>query len=126
MKPIIILFVIALLSGCASMIAPTEDLIREKTVIEIGGNEPDSKEYIIHIPAGKEFPVTLDVDGSLLRKKGKTVTFISLDKELYLFNYWASYDGKHWSRLNELFGFTISVGVKPKGGHVTVGISQRE
>lgn len=115
-----------LLAGCATVITPPEDLPGDRPVIEMGSQAPDHKEYVLHIPAQTEIPVRLLVKGSVFTGQGHAQTSVRLKREIYLYKYWASYDGQTWQRSHDLFETQVAVGVETTGGEVQVIMNRRE
>ncbi|USF86327.1 hypothetical protein [Candidatus Endoriftia persephonae] len=113
------------ISGCASMAPPSSAEMAKLPVVEIGSGTPDSPDYVLHIPAGQTFPVELVIDGSMLQQKAGANTQVSLQRELYLYKQWLSYDGKSWQPTHEQVDFTLSAGLNGEGGKVVVKANDR-
>lgn len=119
MKPVILVstvMALCILSGCASVQAPSASLIDEVPVIQIGATEKPPKEHIIFIPANVSFPVEVKMDGSAFAYAPSLSTTASLKKDLYLYQYWASHDGKNWVEAHKMFKADVSAGVSASGG----------
>ena len=112
------------LSGCASMIAPSAEKLAALPVVEIGQTAPADGEYILHIAAGKPIPFKLEVTGNAITRPGSAATIVASRKEVYLYKYWASLDGKTWQRTHRLFKTTLSVGLDPNGGTAIVRLDK--
>ncbi|MBA1331567.1 hypothetical protein QQ73_10620, partial [Candidatus Endoriftia persephone str. Guaymas] len=52
-------------------------------------------------------------------------TQVSLQRELYLYKQWLSYDGKSWQPTHEQVDFTLSAGLNGEGGKVVVKANDR-
>jgi len=115
---------VVLLAGCASLRpAPVEEIAR-LPVVRVGAT-PGAAEYVVFYPAGHPFPATLEVGGSLLAAPQKVSTAITFTRDLYLYKYWASHDGKHWRNSHELLGVAFSGGFDVAGGHANVQLDAR-
>ena len=112
------------LSGCASMIAPSAEKLAALPVVEIGQTAPADGEYILHIAAGRPIPFKLEVAGDVITRPGLATTVVESRKEVYLYKYRASLDGKTWQRTHQLFKTAFSVGLDPNGGTATVRIDK--
>ena len=102
---------ILMLTGCAAMQPATTEAIAKLPVVRIGAPPPNSGEYIIHYPAGYEFPVTLSTRGSLFASDMKIKAHTTLSRDLYLYKYWASHDGRHWANAHALLNVEFDGGV---------------
>jgi len=112
------------LSGCASMIAPSAEKLAALPVVEIGQTSPADGEYILHIAAGKPIPFKLEVAGDAITRPGLATTVVESRKEVYLYKYWASLDGKTWQRTHQLFNTAFSVGLDTNGGTAIVRVDK--
>ena len=124
MRIVAVITLVSLLGGCAALSAPSTDLIKQKPVVQMGDPKPEGHDYILYIPGGQIFPVALTVEGTLLRQSGEATTQVSLDRDLYLYQKWASYDGKDWQRLNAVIGLKIGTGMGSEGGVVKISAEQ--
>jgi hypothetical protein len=123
-QPLLATLCVMLLSGCAGMQNPPEDLLKQVPVIEIGKPEPADKNYILYIPGGITIPVHLAVKGPLLVNPGEASTRVQLTQSLYLYKEWSSLDGKNWT--HQAFQGRVAIGLASKGGIVEVFISRPE
>jgi len=121
----ILLFGISILfSGCASMFVPDSAVIKNLPIIEIGSQQkkPENNEYVLHIPAGAEVPVHFSIKGGLVSSKIEHKSTTKINKELYIYKYWASLDGKNWQPSRDLITMPITIGLGPEGGQVHISI----
>jgi len=81
--------------------APTET-IAKLPVVRVGSQPPQNTEYVVFYPAGFPFPVKLNTSGSLFASDKQNESQATLAKDLYLYKYWASHDGKLWKNSHEL------------------------
>lgn len=125
MKRLLSALFIVLLSGCASLNAPSADLINEIPVVEMGAKAPEGNNYILHVPAEQTFPVQLSVAGSLFTKTGEAKTQASFKRDVYLYKHWVSYNGKDWQPLDKLLALSLATGLGPEGGIVKVEVDER-
>jgi len=113
---------VMLLTGCAGLQGPPEDLLKRVPVVEIGQPEPADKNYILYIPGGKAIPVQMTVKGPLVVNPGEATTRIQLTRSLYLYKEWSSLDGRNWT--HQAFQGRVSIGLAPQGGIVEVFVSR--
>ena len=124
MRMISVLFCsIILISGCTTLLAPGSDLIDQTMVAQLGDTEPAEKgSYILHIPAGQRVPIRILIDGTMFRNDENIEAEVSLAHDLYLYKYWASYDGKNWKKWNDLVKIGVSSGMGTKGAELNATI----
>jgi hypothetical protein len=109
--------------ACTSIPAPDRGLIERKPVVRLGDAEPSEKgEYILRIPAGQPLPVRLHVGGSLFQRSEDIATDFKLTRDLYLYKYWASYNGRDWNRWGDMVGVEVSSGLGTKGAEFKVDL----
>lgn len=111
-----------LLTGCAAMHSPPDDLLKRVPVVEIGQPEPADKHYVLFIRAGKPVPVHLTVKGPLFLQPGLATAQIQLSQSLYIYKEWSSLDGINWT--HQGFEGDVSLGLAPKGGIVDIHVSR--
>jgi hypothetical protein len=112
-----------LLYGCASINTPSSSLIETKPVITIGEVSRASEDSVVFIPANMEFPVEFSVKGNVFEKNVSSKVMVSFKKDIYLYKYWASLDGKKWVNSHELMDVEPSGGFDVSGGKVGVEIN---
>jgi hypothetical protein len=115
---------IPILAGCTALPAPDSGLIDRKPVAQLGDGEPAKPgDYILRIPAGEPVPIKLSLRGSLFKTGEDVEAEVRVSRDLYLYKYWASYDGKDWKRWNELVGVKVSSGVGTNGAQFDVQVN---
>jgi hypothetical protein len=112
-------------TGCAAWRAPDADLATRLPIIEIGQPKPDTKEYILRVPARKPIPVIVTFDGSFLTEEGAAETAIQVRQDVYLYKQWASFDGKIWQRSHSIFDTRLGVGLDTEGGKVEIKLDEK-
>jgi hypothetical protein len=101
MKPSIALLASACLglTGCASLMSPPDeppaDELAKATVVEYGQPAP-SQPFVLHYRAGVPLAIVASVSGTLLEKEDKANLQVALRRDIYLYKYWASFDGRTW------------------------------
>ena len=125
MKKLIIILTAAvaiLFSGCASMFVPDSDLIDKLPIVKIGSEKPAGHEYILHVPAGVEFPINFSVKGNLISSPVESKLSTRVNHELYIYKFWTSLDGKNWQPSRDLINMPITIGVDPEGAQMHVKV----
>jgi hypothetical protein len=111
------------LTACGAISPPAALMDGKMKVVEIGSGKPDTDNYVLHIPAGVQFPLRLFVHGSLLEKELDLTKKISIKRDIYLYRQWTSFDGKKWLKPEEtdnLIEFRTDVNLDAEGGKITV------
>ena len=125
MKNVIISITILYLVGCSVLrIAPIRT-IEQLPVITVGSAPPQTGEYIVYYPAGFDFPVRLDTSGSLFASEDGVEYKAALAKDLYLYKYWASHDGKVWKNSHELLKVEFGGGFDINGMQSNIKLNSK-
>ena len=120
MRNVIYIFVVFLISGCAAKMPPKADLIDSIPVVKIGDSSNTEADHIVYIPKNTEFPVVFSLKGTLLNSEVNSTAMTSFSKDLYLYKYWSSLDGKKWEHSHKLLKVQPSGGFDKSGGTVEV------
>ena len=115
----IVSFIVALtlLSGCA--MSPSANLIDKTPVIKVGSTEKPPKDFILFIPANTKFPMNFLAHGDAFDTNATSTVMVSFKKDVYLYDRWASSDGKKWVDFHSMFD------VRPLGGFDSMGANIR-
>ena len=119
-KLLVVSVVLGVLMGCASISMPSTSLIDEMPVVRIGSTDKPSGEYILYIPANTKFPVSFVVAGNAFASSASLNSTASMKKDIYLYQYWASHDGRNWVSTEDMFNSEISIGAKYSGGKAEI------
>lgn len=84
----------ALLAGCAGH--PSADALAAAPVVRFGEATPAKGDFILLYPAGAPLPVTASVTGSLLQQDVSAPLTARVNRDVYLYKHWVSFDGKIW------------------------------
>ncbi len=116
---------LVILSGCAGLTPPPTEKLAALPVVSYP-DKPGAGEYIYKLPAGKPIEVRIRADGSALIAPVEQSIGASLANDLYLYDIWASEDGRAWVRAEQLIGVNLSIALpshaRPGPGdlHLTV------
>jgi hypothetical protein len=124
-RTVVLLVALALLAGCASMRAAPVAEIARLPVVRVGEAPPAGEEYVVFYPAGHRFPARLEVKGTLFESGRQIETQVALARDLYLYKYWASHDGKEWRNSHELLGVELSGGFDREGAHAMIKLDAK-
>lgn len=105
----IVISISLLLTGCSTLLKPSDEAIAKLPVIKLGQPAPKDGDYILHL--SKEQPVLLDVtvEGSLFAETAHQVLPVFLAKDLYLHKAWVSNDKKHWHAEDDLISGELHI-----------------
>ncbi len=112
---IAVVLTLAVFSGCSCMYAPSSSLIDKTPVVKMGAMTKVPKEFILFIPANTKFPMHFLASGNAFDANATSTVMVSFKKDMYLYDHWASMDGKKWVDFHRL------VDVRPSGGFDTQG-----
>lgn len=94
------------LGGCAT--APSASEMAQTPVVRYG-ETPSAKSFVTLYPAGTPLPVIASVTGTLLAKGDQAQLNVTLKRDVYVYQRWASFDGKHWERADKLIKGTYKI-----------------
>lgn len=125
MKFAIAVITMFVLAGCASMRPAPTETISKLPVVRVGNQPPQHTEYISFYPAGYAFPAKLRTAGSLFASESLVETQVTLTKDVYLYKYWASHDGKLWEKSHKLLRVDFGGGFDLEGLHANVTLDAK-
>jgi hypothetical protein len=104
------------------MNTPTSSLIDTIPVVKVGESTNAPEDHIVFIPASTEFPVQFSLTGTIFSENLSSIIMTSFKRDLYLYKYWASLDGKKWVNSHKLMSVKPSGGFDKSGGKVEVNL----
>ncbi len=96
LNPALIIAACLTLPGCASLFPPTAQDLAKIPVVRFGENAPASGEFVMFYPKGAALPVTAAVAGNLLSENVSVTLQPSVNRDIYQYQQWVSFDGKTW------------------------------
>lgn len=90
------------LTGCASLTPPTAQSLSHTPVVRFGEHAPENQPFILWYPAGVDIPINTSASGSLLEKTDASTLNVKLKQDVYVYQQWASFDGKTWQQGNRM------------------------
>ena len=114
-RTFLIALTLSTILGCAALRPAPVESIAKWPVVRVGDPPPQNTEYVVFYPAGFAFPVKLKTSGSLFSAEKQVESQVTLAKDLYLYKYWASHDGKTWKNSHELLGVEFGGGLDVTG-----------
>lgn len=97
-----------LFTGCASLNPPSAQSLANIPVVKFGDHAPENQPFILLYPAGADIPVHASVTGSLLGKEDNTTLTVRLKQDVYVYQQWASLDGKTWQDVHHMIDGKIA------------------
>lgn len=125
MKRIIMLIVLmAAVTGCTLLPAPDRGLMDRVPVATLDDKAPAKLgEYILRIPAGHKVPIKLHLKGGLFQHNQDIEADVRFTRDLYLYKYWGSFDGRDWEKWSKLVKTALKAGVDTSGATVTITLN---
>ena len=111
----LIALVLNTLAGCVVLHPVPVELIAKLPIVRVGDPSPPYAEYVVFYPAGFSFPVKLKTSGSLFSYTKEIESQVTLAKDLYIYKYWASHDGKIWRNSHKLLSVEFGGGFDVTG-----------
>lgn len=96
LNPALVIAACLTLPGCASLFPPTAQDMAKIPVVRFGENAPAAGEFVMLYPKGAALPVNASVAGSLLNEKVSVTLQPSVNRDIYQYRQWVSFDGKTW------------------------------
>jgi len=109
------------LLGC-SMTATKPDF-NQLPVVKFGDPIPKDQNYILYFPADTPIATHVSIEGNLLQQSVKDELSVKLNKDIYAYKQWVSYDKQHWSNSRDVMDVRAIVKI-PGTHHPHPGIIQ--
>lgn len=115
-------FLLCFLGGCASMQTAPLDMVQQLSVVNVADKLPAARvqrhDYVIHVPAGDPFVISVKIGGSLLKDEVVQQIPVRLSRDLYVYKSWASFDKVQWKSSHELLNIAVSGGIEPGASRI--------
>lgn len=126
-KSFFLLMLLFASTGCALQpAAPDSAELRALPVVRMGTARGSHNNYILFVPRGQMFHIELNIAGDLLTGQIHKVINTSLKQDVYLYQHWGSYDGKHWQLLHNMLGVGLSMGMDNQKAFIKVKLTEQE
>jgi hypothetical protein len=109
---------VLLCSGCS--VLPEQAELSRLPVITYGTPAPAGDNFILFFPAGQPIPTDVAIVGSLLKDTSNQRLVVSLNKDVYAFKRWVSFDNKHWVDARDTIDVKVEVRI-PGPNHTKPG-----
>ena len=120
---LIILIFTSFLGACVSGSPPSAESLKAMSVVTMGNPVPEGQEYVLYIPKGEPIPLEFTMTGYLLDAPVRQEFSTRIQRDLYLYKYWLSYDKQTWLPYNKVLGAKISAGMDGKKGTIHVELT---
>jgi hypothetical protein len=119
----------ALLAACSGMqrttgSLPDEAILNALPVIQLGEAKPAQGDYIVFIPAGQPVRTTVEAKGSLFATTDSKQLEVTLQRNVYLYKNWLSFDKREWRKDDSAVGgrihFEFPSYDRPQPGYVSI------
>ena len=114
-------------SGCASV--PKQSDLSQWPIVTYGDKTPAPGKFILHFPAGQPIPTDVAIVGNLLTEDARTSLVVSLNRDIYVYEKWVSFDGTHWMDARDVMSIAVKVQIPgyrhPTTGKIQVSVEQK-
>jgi len=121
--------VLLLAGGCASMRAPSLEMLRDLPVVRFGDPIPSGRDYILFFPPDTPISLTTSVKGNIFAKEAEQQLHVTLRRGIYAYKNWVSYDRTSWRVGREIIKGGVRVQLPsydhPEPGSVTIQMDER-
>lgn len=116
------------LSGCASLSAPSADVLARLPVVTFP-DTPPAGDFVFRLPAGKPIPAHVAVAGSALASGAEQTLTVTLPRDLYVHRRWISEDRQTWKPWDEVLSVDVFLALPsdehPKPGEMRLTIDRK-
>ncbi len=113
-RSLLLLSLLVSISGCAWLAPVPVETMAKLPVVRVG-EKPPQGDHVVFFPAGVPVPVKLSTSGSMFQAATQVESQVILAKDLYLYKYWASRDGKAWRPSHALMSVEFGGGFDLQG-----------
>jgi len=121
---------LGLLALSAGATPPSTSMLDKLPVIDFGNAVPTSGDYILHFPAGKAIPTDVTIDGDLIEHAAQQKLTVKLNRDIYSYKKWVSYDKQHWVLGHDALALKLDVKIPsytyPRPGHIKLDFSTKQ
>ncbi len=114
-------------AGCSVLPGQTE--LARLPVITFGQATPEGDNFILFFPAGQPIPTDVAIVGSLLKDTSNQRLVVSLNKDVYAFKRWVSFDNTHWIDSRDALEVKLDIRLPgpehPKPGEIKLRIDNK-
>lgn len=121
------------LCGCflaACTTAPTKPNFNKLPVITFGQAIAKNKDYILYFPANAPITTNVSIEGNLLQQSAKDTLIVKLNRDIYAYKNWLSFDKQHWSIAHDVLTIHTLVRIPssqhPEPGLLKVSVSKKQ
>lgn len=118
------------LSACAGATPPSSAMLDKLPVIEFGKTIPANSDYILHFPAGQAIATDVNIGGDLIAHPAQHRLTVKLNRDIYSYKQWVSYDRQHWVLGHDALALKLDVKIPsytyPHPGHIRLDLSEKQ
>jgi hypothetical protein len=116
------------LMGCS--MTPSKPDFDQLPVVTFGEPIPKDKDYILYFPANAPISTNVSIEGNLLQKPAKDELTVKLNKDIYTYKNWVSFDKQNWVISRDVINVRAVVKIPgtrhPKPGVIQVSINEKQ
>ena len=116
----------AMLASCAG--APVPGELDHLPTVRFGEPIPAGKDHILLFEKGGDIPLNLIIDGGLIEQGIELQHSVTLNKSIYAYKGWVSFDGQNWRKRDELLELRMQLRIpgyfNPNPGLIHLEVNQ--
>lgn len=116
------------LIGCS--MSPSKPEFDQLTVVTFGDPLPKDQDYILYFPANAPITTNVSIDGNLLQQPAKDELTVKLNKDIYTYKNWVSFDKQNWVISHDVINVRAVVKIPgtqhPEPGVIHVSINEKQ
>lgn len=121
-RHLLVLASLSALAACASLGgAPNDQTLAGAPVVRFGESPPNSEHFILHFAAGQAIPIVSRLHGNALTQPSEQIQTVTLNRDLYVYRDWLSFDRKTWKPSRDVLDLRVNVRV-PSPLHPNPGL----
>ncbi len=118
---VLLALVIALQAGCSHVLKPSSESFAEMKVVQFGEEVPEEEEFVLFFPKGEPIPLRVLIRGDLFSEGADKTVYARLDRDVYAYKRWISFDKETWQDGDELVDSQLEIGI-PSYQHPKTGL----
>lgn len=121
------------LCGCfltACTTAPAKPNFDQLPVVTFGQTAAQGKDYILYFPANAPITTNVSIEGNLLQHSAKDSLTVKLNRDIYAYKNWVSFDKQHWTIAHDVLAIHTLVRIPstqhPEPGEIKVSVNKKQ
>ncbi len=117
---------ILVVSGCSTSNLKRHESLVNKPIVKMGSkNIANHQDYVLFIESGTKIPMFIEIKGSVFINRTKFKSSMIAKRDMYLYKWKASYNGKDWFDLKKLLDIRLTAKLDAVGGQFEIQIDEK-